>query len=187
MRVHRAIVRDLVVLLVACLAIVVAAEFRTLPSPTYARHTALADDLEDVYRDQRAGVVAFDEEPREVAPGVQAALVNRGRWTVVGQVDDTCYGMWWDDAGERHIRVVAPMRACTPDNGSDPRPATVATSTTSSPETADRANWDAILPDPISIHLWWWPLLVVALYVVLSATVRVIVQMVTSGSWRGQP
>lgn len=102
-----------------------------------------------------------------------------GRWALAAEVDDTCYAMWWGADGVRHVRTVADLLSCDPRTGASFEDDTVARSGLAAPETADRARWDGVLPDPTVVAVWWIPLLLVAGAVVLAAVVRIVVVLVT--------
>ena len=187
---RRSLLRDVAIIVAASLAVIIGGAFRTVPNELYPRAQAFTDRMDEVYRAQRAGDITFPEQAAEVAPGIDGAVVEPPtggdlRWAITGTMDDTCYGMWWDETGLRRVRTIPELVACTPENGAEDRAFAIGQSAPASFEDEPDANWGGLWPDEFSIEIWWWPLLFVAGAFILSAFVRIVVLLVTGRSVRG--
>lgn len=187
---RRSLVRDVVVILVASIAVVIGGAFRTIPNELHPPAQALTDRMDQVYRDQRAGEITFPDVAAEVAPDIEGARIPAGagrdeRWAVTATLDDTCYAMWWDVTGLRRVRTVPELVECTPANGAEDRGFAIGESAPAAFEEEPSANWEPLLPDQFRIHIWWWPLVFVAGGLMMAAFVRIVVMLVTGKSVRG--
>jgi len=178
---RRAIVRNLVVLATVAIVVLLAADRRLVDNPRRPAAEALTERMDAHYRDVRAGTLVLPPEPGRVDDQVDGVRTDRGRWALVGQVDGTCYAMWWAADGSRHVRTVPDMLSCEPRIGASDDPATVDSSAISADEDAAAANWDPVLPARTSVRPWWIPLLLGAGWVALSASSRITVILVTHG------
>jgi len=178
---RRAIVRNLVVLAIVAVVVVLAADRRLVDNPRRPAAEALTERMDARYRDVRAGTLVLPREPGPVDDQIDGVRTDRGRWALAGQVDETCYAMWWAAGGSRHVRIIPDLLTCEPRIGASDDPDTVAASALAADEDADTSNWDAILPPPTTVRPWWIPLLLVAGWVALSASSRTAVILVTHG------
>lgn len=185
---RRAILRNAVILAVLAVTVLLAANQRFTDNPRRAGADALVERMEGLYREVRAGTVVLPREPASIDEQVSGVRTERGRWSLAGTADGTCYAMWWDQSGRRHVRTVPGRLSCDPRMGSSDDPDTVASSALTVDEDADTANWDSILPPARSVQAWWIPLLIIVGWISLSACTRIVVILVTKGKnlarWR---
>lgn len=178
---RRALLRNGVVLALVAIVVVLAAEQRFADNPLRPAAEALTDRMDVLYREVRAGALELPREPGPVDPLIRGVRTERERWALAGSADSTCYAMWWTSDGRRHLRTVPNRLSCDPRTGSSDDPDTVARSALAADERDDTANWGALLPPATIVRIWWIPLLVVAGWIALSASTRVVVILVSRG------
>lgn len=175
---RRVLVRDVLVILVSATVVAVAGQYREIANPARPEAAALTERLDAVYRDVRSGELSLVGDATSI-DDVRAARVAEDRWAVTGEVNETCYAMWWAADGTRHVRTVPDLLACEPSIGSSFEPETVARAGLSADEGLATARWDGLLPPGSVVALWWLPLLLVAGGLMLGAVVRIIVVLAT--------
>lgn len=191
--VRRALVRNVAVLIVAVAVIIVAAERRFEDNPRRIPVEALTSRMDTVFDEVRAGTRELPDRSTVVDPGTAAGgepilgvRTARDRWVLVGEANDRCYAVWWGPDGRRRPRIVADERPCTPELASSDDLADVAASGLASRTADGPARWDSLLPANTSVKPWWIPLVIVAGWLALSASTRLIVIVVTRGRMLAQ-
>lgn len=181
---NRSLLRDGIVVLVVAVGLALTWAVREIPNEEHAAAVDLTERLDETFRAVRAGDLAVDTSPTDVAPGVVGARFERvtagDRWVLTGEVASDCYVLWWDDDGVRRVRVLSSALPCEPSTTAmSPSPNTFDRAGRAVDESAPSAAWDDVLPDPIRFRFWFIPAMLLGAAIGLSALVRMSIALLT--------